>query len=54
MVKKPKAKKRAIEPISQAEQSARFIAAAKAAGVDQSGRKFSKAMDKILKSKDQD
>jgi hypothetical protein len=30
-------------------QSARFLAAAKAAGVDESGRKFAQAMGKLAK-----
>jgi hypothetical protein len=34
---------------SQAEQSARFIEAAKKAGADESGKKFEKAFKKIIK-----
>jgi hypothetical protein len=39
------------KPKKSADQSARFLAAAKAAGVDESGRKFNAAMKKVAKSK---
>ncbi len=41
-----KAKKKAVNAVSQA-QAARFLAAAKAGGVDKSGRNFAQAMGKV-------
>jgi hypothetical protein len=50
MAAKPKTggtKKKAKPTKNQKEQSARFIKAAREIGIDESGRAFEKAMDKI-------
>lgn len=38
-------------PESAGDQSARYIEAAKKAGVDESGRKFARVIEKIVKAK---
>ena len=45
----PKAKKK----LSQAEQSKRFVATAKALGVDESGKSFEKAVKIVVRNKPQ-
>lgn len=54
MAQKPKAggaEKKALAADKQKAQSARFIKAAREAGVDESGKGFEKSMSKILKSR---
>jgi hypothetical protein len=51
MRQKPKARAsagKARKPQNQKEQSARFIEAARAVGVDESGKEFDRAMKKLV------
>lgn len=52
--KKAPRKKTAKTAKTQKEQSARFIKAAREAGVDESGKEFDKALEKLSSAKSRD
>jgi hypothetical protein len=50
----PKAGDRSAEEAAQKEQSERFIEAARAVGVDESGKEFERALSKIAPAKNRE